>query len=272
MSSAHWLISGFIAFHLLSIVVGAIPDPATLDRSRPPERTVLTAVGRAVAPALDATVGPIRALDAGLWRATWWCRPAVRLYLATTRQYQRWNMFSRPARRHEYIHLRYYLATAGSNLLRVQRELIFPAHSGTSLRLFKSYADSFRDKAMALVFEGHERRMEQERKKYDLDSALERSQEDLIPIIRPFARHYSKALLAPGDRLVRAELWRGFAPMPRPGEVLPFDTYQERQAALAGYDAVSNLGLVGRAELPPLGAVTYDGDIKWTLLAQVTWK
>jgi hypothetical protein len=272
MRSTQWLISGFIAFHLLSLVVGATPDPATLEQSTAPQRTMLTALGRAVAPVLDATVGPIRALDARLWSATSWCRPAVRLYLATTRQYERWNMFSRPHRRHEYIHLRYYISRAGSELLRVQRELIFPAHRGTSPRLFKSFADSFRDKAMAAALELHDRRMPRERKNLDLDSALDRSQEELISIIRAFARYQTNALLAPGDRLVRAELWRGFAPMPRPGEVLPVDTYQARQAALADYEATSDLGLIAGAELPTLGAVTYDADIEWVLLAQVTWK
>jgi hypothetical protein len=272
MSSAHWLTSGFIAFQLLSIVVGSIPDPATVSKSAAPDRVALTAVGRAVAPALDATAAPIRALDTALWRATSWCRPAVRAYLGTTKQLQRWDMFSRPMRRHEYIHLRYYIATTGSNLLRVQRELIYPTHTSTTIRLFKSYADSFRDKAIALAVDAYFRRVERENKKYDLGSTLERSQEELIPVIRPFARRQAHALLVPGDRLVRAELWRGYAPMPRPGEVLPFDTYRERQESLTAYDAVSDLGLAPSGDLVPLGAVAYDADIKWTLLAQVTWK
>ena len=272
MSSTHWLISGFIAFHLLSLVVGATPDPATLEKPAAPVRTELTALGRAVAPVLDATVDPIRAVDAALWNATSWCRRSVRLYLATTRQFERWNMFSRPHRRIEYVHLRYYTATAGSDLLHVQRELVFPGHRGTNPRLFKSFADSFRDKAMASALEFHDRRLEQERKKGDVDSALERSQQDLISIIRPFAHHQASALLAPGDRLVRAELWRGFAPMPRPGEVLPFDVYEERQAALSGYDAVGDFALIAGTELPSLGDITHDADIEWVLLAQVTWK
>jgi hypothetical protein len=272
MSSTHWLISGFIAFHLLSIVVGSTPDPATLNRSSAPDRAVLTPLGRALAPVLDATTGPIRAADATLWRATAWCQPAVRLYLRVTRQYQRWNMFSRPFRKHEYIHLRYYIATGGSSLLRVQRELIYPGHTGANVRLLKSFADSFRDKAMGLALDAHAQRVRRERKNHDVGTALERSQEELIPIIRPFARHQADALLVGGDRLVRAELWRGTAPMPRPGQVLPSDTYQARQETLASYDAVSELGLIASTDLAPLGVVTYDADIEWTLLAQVTWK
>ena len=60
--------------------------------------------------------------------------------------------------------------------------------------------------------------------------------------------------------------------MPRPGQVLPSDTYQARQETLASYDAVSELGLIASTDLAPLGVVTYDADIEWTLLARVTWR
>ncbi len=182
-------------------------------------------------------------------------------------------MFSRPLRRHEYMHIRYYIASQGSDLLRVQRELIYPAHTGGNVRLFKSFADSFRDKAMALAFEAYGRRSQRESRKFDADVALQRAQAELIPVIRPFVhRRQRDLLLGSGDRLVRAELWRGFAPMPRPGQVLPFDTYEKRQETLADYDAVSDLGLVPADNLAPLGAVAYDADIEWHLLARMVWK
>src|SRR6187200_836295 len=162
MSPTHWLISGFIVFHLLSIVVGSTPDPATLTSQVAPDREVLTSAGRLIAPVLDATVEPIRALDKAMWNATGWCRPAVRKYLGTTKQYQRWNMFSRPLRRHEYMHLRYYIASPQTALLRVQRELISPGHTGGNVRLFKSFADSFRDKAISLAYDAYSRRLQRE--------------------------------------------------------------------------------------------------------------
>jgi hypothetical protein len=273
MSSTHWLISGFIVFQLLSIVVGSTPDPASLKPQIAPDRAFLTAAGRTLAPALDALVSPIRAVDRVVWQATLWCRPAVRTYLGSTKQYQRWNMFSRPLRRHEYVHLRYYIATSGTDLLRVQRELIYPGHTGGNVRLFKSFADSFRDKAMALAYEAYGRRVERESKTLGPDVAMQRAQVELIPIIRPFVlRRRDELLLGPGDRLVRAELWRGHAPMPRPGQFLPFDTYEKRQETLAEYDAVTDLGLMPREYLAPLGAVAYDADIEWNMLARMTWK
>jgi hypothetical protein len=273
MSSTHWLTSCFIVFQLLAIVVGSTPDPASLKPPAAADRAALTAAGRVLAPALDSLVGPICAVDGALWRATGWCRPTVRIYLGSTKQYQRWNMFSRPLRRHEYMHLRYYVATQGTDLLRVQRELIYPGHTGGNVRLFKSFADSFRDKAMALAFEAYRRRVERESEKSDLDAAMERSQVELIPIIRPFVnRQRNELLLSPGDRLVRAELWRGRAPMPRPGQVLPFDTYEARQEALTEYDAATDLGLISPADLAPLGGVTHDADIEWQLVARVVWK
>jgi hypothetical protein len=155
----------------------------------------------------------------------------------------------------------------------MQRELIYPGHTGTNVRLFKSFADSFHDKAMSLAIDAYARRVARERKKWDYPTAIQRSQVELIPIIRPFVnRQQRELLLGPGDRLVRAELWRGFAPMPRPGEVLPFDTFERRQEALTEYDAVTDLGLVDPAGLAPLGATTYDADIEWHLLARVIWK
>ena len=272
MSPTHWLISAFIVFHVLSIVVGSTPDPSSLKAPVAPDREVLTRVGRAVAPILDTSVGPLRALNSAVWRATLWCRPAVRSYLASTKQYQRWNMFSRPLRRHEYIHLRYYIASPGSDLLRVQRELIYPGHTGKNVRLFKSFADSFRDKAMSLALDAYARRLQREITKYDAETVRQRAQVELIPIIRPFASRQRAVLLGPGERFVRAELWRGYAPMPRPGQTLPFDTYEERQQALTGYDAVSDLGLIPADIVVPLGAVAYDADIEWNMLARMIWK
>jgi hypothetical protein len=272
MSPTHWLISAFIVFHLLSIVVGSTPDPATLKSQVAPDREVLTSAGRLMAPVLDATVEPIRTLDRAVWNATGWCRPSVRKYLGTTKQYQRWNMFSRPMRRHEYMHLRYYIASPQTNLLRVQRELISPGHTGGNVRLFKSFADSFRDKAISLAYDAYSRRLQREGKKQSAAIARERSQVELIPVMRPFIERRHSQLLGPGERLVRVELWRGYAPMPRPGQLLPFDTYERRQEVLAGYDAISDLDLIAPSELAPLGARMEDADIEWGLLARIIWK
>jgi hypothetical protein len=272
MTPSHWLISAFIVFQLLSIVIGSTPDPASLPAPIPADRAALTALGATVAPILDAAVGPLQTLNAELWRGTRWARRPVRLYLGATKQYQRWNMFSRPLRQHQYVHLRYYVASGGSHLLRVQRELIYPSHAGGHVRLLKAYSDSFRDKAITLALEAHAQRLKRERTRQALGPAFERAQVELVPVIRPFALRQVALTLAPGERLVRAELWSGVAPMPRPGEVLPSDVLEARQKTLEGYDAVTDLGLIPDTDIPPFGAVSHDADIDWRLLARVTWK
>jgi len=60
--------------------------------------------------------------------------------------------------------------------------------------------------------------------------------------------------------------------MPRPGQLLPFDTYERRQEVLAGYDALSDLDLIAPSEFAPLGARMEDADIEWGLLARIIWK
>ncbi len=272
MTPSHSLISAFIVFHLLAIVVGSTPNPASLPKAVPPDRAALTSLGGTLAPILDAAVAPLQTLNTGIWQFTGWCRRPVRIYLGGTKQYQRWNMFSRPLRRHQYIHLRYYVASEGSRLLRVHRELIYPSHAGGHIRLFKSYADSFRDKAITLALEDHAGKLKRERTRHALEPAFERAQVELFPVVRAFALRQVGLTLAPGERLVRAELWSGVAPMPRPGELLPHEVLETRQETLEGYDAVTDLGLIPDTVFPPLGAVTHDADIDWRLLARVTWK
>ena len=114
--------------------------------------------------------------------------------------------------------------------------------------------------------------MKREQAKYGADRGAEEAQAELFPIIKPFARRQSDRILGPGERLVRAELWKGVAPMPGPQQVLPADVYDARQEAIKEYDAVTDLSYVGTNELAPLRAGMIDRDIYWTLLAQVTWK
>ncbi len=231
----------------------------------------MTALGAAVAPVLDRVEGPVRWLDRAVWRATRWIDRPVRTYLRGTRQFQRWTMFTHPLRTHEYLHVRYYVASPSSQQLRVHRELIYPSHT-VGIRLFRSFADSFRDKALMLTLDGYSRRLKREQAKYGADRGAEEAQAELFPIIKPFARRQSDRILGPGERLVRAELWKGVAPMPGPQQVLPADVYDARQEAIKEYDAVTDLSYVGTNELAPLRAGMIDRDIYWTLLAQVTWK
>lgn len=273
MPPSHWVISGFIIFQLLSFIVGSTPTPSALGTPATPHRENITKLGAEVAPVLDRAEGPIRWLDRVVWRATRWIERPIRLYLRGTRQFQRWNMFSHPLRRHEYLHIRYYVASPSNPQLRVHRQLIYPSHTA-GIRLFKSFADSFRDKAMMLTLDLYFRRLKREQEKYGEDRAEQEAQVELFPIINPFMRRQSGRILGPGERLVRAELWRGLAPMPGPGETLPQEVYDARQQTISEYDAATDVSYVGNteADIPPLGAGMTDADIRWKLLAQENWK
>jgi hypothetical protein len=203
MPPSHWLISGFILFQLLSFIVGSTPAPTTLGKPAAPHRENITPLGAVVSSVLDRVEGPIRWLDRAVWRATRWVDRPVRVYLRGTRQFQRWNMFSHPLRRHEYFHIRYYVASPASEQLRVHRQLIYPSHT-VGIRLFKSFADSFRDKAMMLTYRRYSERLKRDQTKYGPDRGAEEAQAELFAMIKPFARRQSEQILGPGERLVRA--------------------------------------------------------------------
>jgi len=272
MPPSHWLISGFIVFQLLTFIVGSTPAPSAL-ATHEPQRENITRLGATIAPVLDKTEAPIRWLDYAVWRATRWIETPIRLYLRGTRQFQRWNMFSHPLRQHEYLHIRYYVSSPGNQQLRVHRQLIYPSHTA-GIRLFKSFADSFRDKAITLTLDRYFQRLKREQPKLGQEQAEQVAQVELYPLINPFMRRQERQILGPGERIVRAELWRGLAPMPAPGQTLPQDAYDARQMAIAEYDAVTDVNYVGTtaADRPPLGAGMTDADITWRLMAQETWK
>jgi hypothetical protein len=273
MSASQRLISAFIVFHLIATVIGAIPAPDSILPAGSSNRTALSATRIAAATVLDSAVNPLLQLETALWHGTRWFRRPVRLYLSATRQYQRWNMFSRPLRRDDYVHLRYYVQVERSSLLRVHRELVYPAHTDEIFSFVNCCSGSFRDKAIGLSLESHFHRVARELRRGRTDQeAYGRAEEVLAQVVKPFARRYAERGLAPGERLVRADFWRGSTRTPPPGIVVPADMLEARKHALEGYDAVTDLGLLTVSNLPEILSVSRDADIEWILLAQVTWK
>lgn len=268
MTGSQRLVSAFIVFHVVAISVGATPRPSELPalttRRLPGARGVVTAMLDGIA----ATLKPVHAsIDSALTPA----RPAVRLYLTATGQYELWNMFSRPVQADMYVHLRYYVAAPGSRRLRVDRELIFPAHPPGRPRVLAGFADSFRDKAVDLSLQSFGTRLERARRSgRGDDEALELAGRELAPLMRFFARRYAVRALPPGGQLVRVELWRGHAPMAPLGHAWGPDRIRRRYEALDAYDAATHGGLVGGDALSP-GAIAEDADIRWQLLAAETF-
>jgi hypothetical protein len=270
MSLSQRLLSAFIVFHLLAITIGAIPAADVLPKTSRSTSVPTNVISHSVTPILDSLVPSVAVLQAAAWTAVSPLRPFARTYLKGTRQFERWNMFSRPTLGDEYVSLRYYSASPGRTLLRGYSEIVYPSHPQGSVRLVQSYMDSFRDKAMASSLERYLLAFSSAVKRSGLDASA-RAQEHLAPIIRAFARRYSPTRLDPDERLVRADLWYGFAPTPPPGEVVSDEMREARTRVVDAYDH-SELGVFPAADLPPVGAVTEEADIRWKLLAEVVWK
>ena len=270
MTGSQRLVSAFIVFHVVALSVGATPSPAELpepggtSRSLPGLRGVVTTV-------LDSAVATLRPFHAFLYDALAPVRPAARLYLGATGQYERWNMFSRPVQADMYVHLRYYVAAPASRRLRADRELVFPAHPPGRPRVLAGFADSFTDKAIDLSLQSFETRLDRARRAgHDDEEALALAGRELAPLMRFFARRYADRALPPGGRLVRVELWRGSAPMAPLGQAWSPDRIHRRYEALDAYDAATYGGLVAGHPLPP-GTLAEDADIRWQLLAAETF-
>jgi hypothetical protein len=269
MSRSQRLISGFIIFHVLAITVAAIPAP---DKTLPEYRSSevgLTYLGRALAPLADAIVAPLRAFHVDAWSATHTLRAVARPYILATRHYEKWNMFWRPSRYHEYIALTYYVAVPGSNLLRVHRELVSPAHGEGGTRLLNSPSDPFRDKAISLIIETYFDKVSRERAR-NPSAPLEPPQEILFPIVNAFARRFNATGIAADEALVRTELWRGTAPIPPPGQVTAPAVLDERRRTLEGFQG--RVDVVPTDRLPRLGDGLQEADLTWILMAEVDSK
>jgi hypothetical protein len=267
MSRRERLISAFIVFHLLAITVTAIPAPDLLKPESQPVESELSALGRSLAPLADATVAPLRALQLAAWTGTKGLRAIVRPYVQATWLFEQWDMFSGPSRVDHYIVLWYYTSVPGSPLLRVQRELISPAHGEGGSRLMNSPGDAFRDKAIVTFVLSYLKRV----RDHDphRSEASERSQEVVYPIIRTYAARFKTKNVTAGETLVRTDLWRGTAPIPPTGQTVPTETLEERRQVLERYQGHVDVALVPRERLPRFGAVFREADLTWTLLATV---
>lgn len=266
MTSAQRLVSAFIVFHLAAITIGAIPSPDALpDDVLEPRSKEFDGLHGVATRSLDALVAPLVRFHAAIWTTTRPLRPPFWYYLRATRQYEKWNMFYRPPREDEYMHMRYYVRPTGSRVLRVHRELVYPAHEEGTIRLFGAFADSFRDKALALAFEAYVQRVEALRDREAAEPGAAASSE-LYPILDFFTRRFEARALVPGERIERAELWWGLAPTPAPGGPVDRAGLAERRRVLQGYDAFGST-LLPADDHAPIGAGLREADIVWRLLA-----
>ena len=264
------LISVFLVFHLFALALSAIPSSADLKAAVGVRESSDDRLSRPVRPTLDQLALVVRGATAALARLSPLTTPLVAGYVTRLGLNQTWNMFGNPPRGSEYVRFRYFWTRAafrdGSVML--STELIFPVAATGEGRLLRSYWESQRDKAVSNAVTAYF--IERTRRGLSpggtgsangLDDALGRT---FLPMVGYFTDRFARGKLAPGDRLVRTEVWYGWGESrPRGGKVA---APQSRADALEKYaigisdERVSSLrfGAVGRSER--------EADIQWTVL------
>jgi hypothetical protein len=141
-------------------------------------------------------------------------------------------------------------------------ELVVPAHREDRVRLFQSYRDSSRDKALMVALENFHRARESLTLRSDMRSS--ELPDYVAPVTRYFARQFEREHLLSTERIVRTELWYGMATIPPPGFSIEASR-QARQSVLSKYYS----GPVEfRGAIPAYShylAHEQEGDIIWTL-------
>ena len=267
MSPSRWAVSCFIVWHVVSLSVRALPPPDLL----PEVKGASDRPGHdspAAARVLDAVAAWLRPVVLSVVDLT---APVSRLpdtYLRGIGFAQQWRMFSLPPVVYQYVRLRYYVgqherpAAASSPADWMASELVVPAHREDRVRLVRSYRDSSRDKALMVALENFHRARESLTVRSDMRSS--ELPDFVAPVTRYFARRFERDHLLSTERIVRTELWYGFAPIPPPGSATDASR-QARQAVLSKYYAgpVEFRGAI--PAYPHYLAHEQEGDIIWTL-------
>jgi hypothetical protein len=216
--------------------------------------------GTALFDGLAAAVAP---LVKGAWWITRPVRPAVNWYLSLTGLGQSWSMFSNPPQVDQYARVRYYIESAAGREW-TATELVMPAHREDEVRLFQSFRDSYRDKAIAMALDAFYRH--RRAAQITPDARPDQLPNDLAPIGRYFARTFqSRHLDRTGGRIVRTEVWIGNAATPGLGAPVDQVKLAERKAALQAYwegPVEQHLRVPPR---PPYHGLEHEADINWVL-------
>jgi len=260
MTRRQWLLSVLIAWHLTAVILAALPEANAMPgfvRAQPAPgwrgavTTGFDAAGAAWAPvprAIGWLVHPLR--------------PPFSAYIRFTGLQQTWAMFSNPPRFDQYMRVRYYVQPASGRRW-MATQLVLPAHREDRVRLAQSYRDSYLDKLFAVALAGF-----QANRKPELVMAGTRPEQlpdDLAPIARYYSRIFARHLGAPGDRIVRTEVWFGAAPNTPPGQQRDEQVLNARRAVLLGYYEGVIEERVFVPPYPPYHAAQREADIEWLL-------
>ena len=256
------VVVALFAWHLFAVGLSSIPsptDPSRRDNSELPD----VSLSRAVGPVLDRFDAAWNTGLEPLWRMV---APIRRLTTAYTRMIgleQRWNMFQEPPEDDQYIHLRYYVKTGARSVVRVDREMVFPAERED--RFWWINWAHHEEKAVRNARQAFSRAL----------TSLEHVNrvEDLPPQLAPVLRYYAgrhRTRLLATESLIRAELWLGWARVPPPGQDQA-ETTSRRLDVLRDYLDDPRTAWTALGNYPPLGSSERESDILWTLAYYEAW-
>jgi hypothetical protein len=254
MTSDTRLGSALIAFHLLAVVLAALPNPAERREIEAPPRVSDDAVSARLAPALDQAAILLTDLSDAILDVTRPIRAVTQPY-ADALVPQHWIMFSHPWTDDHYVRMDHYVQSAGAaRPHRRVREIALPAQGEDRARL----RHAFQDKATLSAFEAHHSDPETDRDRIIARSSLE-----------ALVRHRRASLRRDGrvgsdDHVQRTEIWMGRAAIPPPGERVDAQVLRARLDLLRGYREGERDGSAP-SERPRPMALEREADITWQL-------
>jgi hypothetical protein len=197
---------------MVALFVGAVPAPNNFDGDRF-SRDVRQPISGVTATLDSAAAGLVR-LNRATWYATAPLRRASNAYVRVTSQYQKWVMFSTVSHASSHARIGYRWQSADGSV-RTEYEEVLPSGPQDRWKLAGAYFDSFMDKALANVMEGHRGHALQAD---SLGSAVSPGSRDQG--LASCTRYYARARLARGApagvQLQAVELWWGGAPIASP--------------------------------------------------------
>jgi hypothetical protein len=267
MSAKRFVLSLFFTWHIVAIGLGSLASPGAVGTVGPPRHPQNDALAAFVTPRLDTFAAAVAPLAKAYDHTPLIVRQLSANYLELVGVSQSWKMFSNPPMVHQYLRVRYYVGSAGANDHArpswTATELVLPAHREDQVRIVRGYWDAFRDKAMTSALARFHAARPTTLIRPDTKSA--ELPDHLAPIVRYFRRRFEETALRPDERVLRAEIWYGTAPMPPAGDRDEPGRLETRYSALQGYFEGPVENHFGRPEFPPYHAGQREADINWVL-------
>jgi hypothetical protein len=269
MSPARWMTSLLLMCHVLALALASVPSPDLVTPVGPPRHPSAGFLVSTLTPLLDRTAATLATVSGHIWSATRPLHRVATLYVNSSGLEGHWSMFAVPGETDQYIRIRYWVSTTADarngelGELRVATELVFPIHREDRPRLMRSYWNKFQDKSIAEALSRFYRSAQHGQLR--AGPPQPELPDDLAPVLRFFARRFERDHLDEGERILRAELWAGRSPNPKPGATR---TVEEIDAHLAVLRRYYDGPIERRASVPSYPqhhASELEGDIEWVL-------